>query len=273
MVRCSLELVGFSATLTDGYANAVTPINRLREHEVVRIFIAAHNTPPAFAEEGQFLCEALQAGVKYLVRISTTASAVRPDNPAYYPRSHWALETLLEQPEYQSLQWTSLQPALFTTMLLRPVAGFVKHYRKTGTMPGPLPILLRADKPHAVVHAPDVGAFAAHLLAAEETSPHNQTKYVVNGPEDLTGARVRQMAEDAIREKISDVKFEADRSFIDRRADTEQVHSKRLIRGTRDVLDSSRPEMILSTATSEIVHQLLGSLTPSKEVLDALLRE
>jgi uncharacterized protein YbjT (DUF2867 family) len=60
----------------------------LREHEVARVFVASHNLPNHFAEEGQFLVNALRAGVEYVVRISTTAANVRPDYQAYYPRSH-----------------------------------------------------------------------------------------------------------------------------------------------------------------------------------------
>jgi uncharacterized protein YbjT (DUF2867 family) len=50
----------------------------LREHEVERLFIASHNNISHFAEESQFHYFALQAGVKYAVRISTTAYSVKP---------------------------------------------------------------------------------------------------------------------------------------------------------------------------------------------------
>jgi hypothetical protein len=45
---------------------------------VVRLFIASHNNVSHFAEESQFHYFALQAGVKYAVRVSTTAHSVRP---------------------------------------------------------------------------------------------------------------------------------------------------------------------------------------------------
>jgi uncharacterized protein YbjT (DUF2867 family) len=50
----------------------------LREHEVERLFIASHNNVSHFAEKSQFHYFALQASVKYAVRISTTAYSVRP---------------------------------------------------------------------------------------------------------------------------------------------------------------------------------------------------
>ena len=49
----------------------------LREHNVVRAFIASHNQPNQFAEESTFHLAALNAGVEYVVRISTTAANVR----------------------------------------------------------------------------------------------------------------------------------------------------------------------------------------------------
>ena len=50
----------------------------LREHQVKRLFIASHNGVSHFAEESQFHYFASQAGVKYAVRISTTAHCVKP---------------------------------------------------------------------------------------------------------------------------------------------------------------------------------------------------
>jgi uncharacterized protein YbjT (DUF2867 family) len=50
----------------------------LREQGVVRLFIASHNNISHFADESQFFYFALQAGVKYAVRISTTGFSVKP---------------------------------------------------------------------------------------------------------------------------------------------------------------------------------------------------
>lgn len=80
----------------------------LRENDVERAFIASHNQPTQFAEESTFHRSALDAGVKYVVRISTTAANVRPDCKAYYPRTHWAIETMLSSTEFRALQWSSL---------------------------------------------------------------------------------------------------------------------------------------------------------------------
>ena len=103
----------------------------LRQHEVVRVFIASHNQPNQFAEESNFYVAALQAGVKYVVRISTTAANVRPDIDVYYPRSHWAIEALLSSPEFEKLQWSSLQPNGFSDMVLASAAEPVSYTHLT----------------------------------------------------------------------------------------------------------------------------------------------
>ncbi|CAI7649766.1 unnamed protein product [Penicillium viridicatum] len=76
----------------------------LREHHVVRAFIASYNAPNQFAEESTFHLNALNAGVEYVVRIPTTAANMRPDCPAYYARQHWAIETLLGSPEFNNMK-------------------------------------------------------------------------------------------------------------------------------------------------------------------------
>src|SRR6202012_77532 len=104
----------------------------LRNHGVVRAFIASHNNPNQFAEESTFHLAALVAGLEYVVRISTTAANVRPDCAAYYPRTHWAVEALSSSPAFQPLHGTSLQPNILATMYLDNAAKFVKSYRQTG---------------------------------------------------------------------------------------------------------------------------------------------
>ena len=185
----------------------------LQENEVVRAFIASHNEPAQFSEESGFLLAALKAGVKYVVRISTTEPNVRPDCPAYYARTHWAIETMLSQPEFQALQWTSLQPNSFTPLYLYAAVEFVKAYRKTGKQEK-LRIGASADVPSAPIHPDEVGAVAAHLLATDDISTHNRAKYVINGPEDITGEQIIKLVENEIGTKVEDVSYK-DLTVID----------------------------------------------------------
>ncbi|KFY35666.1 hypothetical protein V494_05706 [Pseudogymnoascus sp. VKM F-4513 (FW-928)] len=185
----------------------------LRERNVVKAFIASHNEPSHFADESTFHLAALHAGVKYVVRISTTAANVHPDYPAYYPRQHWAVEALLSSPEFEKLQWTSLQPNIFTTMALGPALELIKQYRKDGKQ-DTLVLMADEDAPVGYVHPDDVGRFAAVLLSQKDHSVHNKARYVLNGPEDITGKQIVKLIEQHIGAQVKNVKFR-DLSFID----------------------------------------------------------
>ncbi|KZM28801.1 uncharacterized protein EKO05_0006104 [Ascochyta rabiei] len=184
----------------------------LREHEVVRAFIASHNQPNQFAEESTFHLAALRAGVKYVVRISTTAANVRSDCDAYYPRTHWAIETMLDSPAFENLQWTSLQPNVFTTFYLSGAAELIKKFRDGGEQ-NTLSMMADANTPVGVIDPHEVGVVAARLLLQDDTSTHSKRKYVLNGPEDITGNQIVAMVEERIGVKVKDVKFK-DLSFL-----------------------------------------------------------
>ncbi|PLB43692.1 NAD(P)-binding protein [Aspergillus steynii IBT 23096] len=185
----------------------------LRKHEVVRAFIASHNDPNQFAEESTFHQAALKAGVEYVVRISTTAPNVRPDSNAYYPRSHWAIEALLGSEEYSTLKWTSLQPNAFSQFYFSSALEFIKKFRETGKQ-DTLGLMAAKDAPVGIIDPADVGVFAAHLLAQDDVSVHNKAKYVMNGPEDITGEQLVGMVEQQIGTRVENVSYK-DMSFLD----------------------------------------------------------
>jgi uncharacterized protein YbjT (DUF2867 family) len=240
----------------------------LRDHEVERIFVASHNQPNQFAEEGQFLTNALRAGVKYVVRISTTAANVRPDIAAYYPRTHWAIEMLLGQPEFKDLQWTSLQPNIFLTMALTATVEFIKDFKKTGKQ-GSLSMILDASTPIGLIDSYDVGVVAAHLLAQEDTTPHNQAKYVLNGPEDVTGEQVVKLAEQHIGEPVKDVKFK-DVAFVDQMADNSS-ESKNVIRSIKFAPVTAWEGKAKAETTSKEILDLYAPKGTAEEVLRKLV--
>ena len=243
----------------------------LHQNEVTRIFVASHNEPNQFAEESQFYNEALRAGVKYVVRVSTTAANVRPDYRAYYPRTHWAIEQMLSQPEFEALQWTSLQPNVFSTFILGPAAEFIKEHRKTGKQ-GTLGLMLSADSPVGIIQPTEIGVVAAHLLAEEDITKHNKAKYVLNGPEDITGAQVVKMVESYVGEQVKDVKFK-DVSGIEQWADSQTSQSKNIIRSiTYAPVTAWEGKCKASTTSKEILEIAAPQRTPA-EVLKALLGE
>lgn len=242
----------------------------LREHEVVRAFIASHNQPNHFAEESTFQVAALRAGVKYVVRISTTAANVRPDIDVYYPRTHWAIEAMLSSPEFKELQWTSLQPNVFSQLYLSPAAEFIKQYRKTGKQ-DTLRLMAAPDAPVGIIDSNEIGVFAAYLLSQEDTTVHNNAKYVLNGPEDITGEQIVRMIEERIGTRVEKVSYK-DMSFIDQMAASTQ-ESKNVILSIKRAPETAWEGQCTASTTSLNVLQLAAPTRTPTEVLQALLDE
>ncbi|KFY99404.1 hypothetical protein V500_01378 [Pseudogymnoascus sp. VKM F-4518 (FW-2643)] len=185
----------------------------LRENEVTKVFVACHTEPTAFSEESHFHVVALNGGVKHIVRVSTTAANVRPDFRAFYPRTHWAIETMLDTKEFKGMMWTSLQPNVFTSMVLANAVTLVKEYRKTGKQQ-PLSLISPKDVGVGIIDPNDVGAFAAYVLASENPEVHNGKRYVLNGPEDISGQGIVDLVEREIGAKVENVIYK-DLSWLD----------------------------------------------------------
>lgn len=244
----------------------------LRKNQVTRAFIASHNEPNQFAEESTFHLNTLSAGVKYVVRISTTAANVRPDCPAYYPRQHWAIEALLDSPEFNNLQWTSLQPNIFSPLIMSPAAEFIKQYRKTGEQ-STLHLLLSEDAPVGIIDPDEIGVIAAHLLSQDDTLVHNKAKYVLNGPEDITGRKIVDMVEQYIGTPVKDVSYK-DVSFIEQLYEYKYAATKQSKNVIYSIMQAPKTawEGNASTATTskEILELAAPKRTPA-EVLKTLL--
>ncbi|KAF5530645.1 hypothetical protein FMEXI_13420 [Fusarium mexicanum] len=240
----------------------------LRERHVVRAFIASHNEPNQFAEESTFHIAALQAGVEYVVRISTTAANVRPDCPAYYPRTHWAIETLLSSPEFDKLKWTSLQPNVFTQFWMGPAAGLIKTFRETGKQE-PLRLMASEDAAVGPIDSNEVGVFAARLLATEDISRYSKAKYVLNGSEDITGRQIVDLVEKYIGTKVENVIFK-DMSFIDHMAAQTQ-QSKNVILSIKHAAETAWDGKCgVATSSREFLEIAAPKNTPA-DILKTLL--
>ncbi|WYZ39895.1 hypothetical protein EsH8_IV_000236 [Colletotrichum jinshuiense] len=242
----------------------------LRERNVVRAFIAPHNQPNQFAEESSFHLAALHGGVEYVVRISTTAANVRPDSAAYYPRSHWAIESLLGSPEFHNLRWTSLQPNVFSSFVLGPAAELVKEFRKSGKQ-GPLKLMASPDAPVGIIDSNDVGIFAAHLLVEYDITRHNNAKYVLNGPEDITGHEIVEMVEREIGTKVDDVRFK-DLSFLEYMAD-QSSESRSIIMSIKHAPKTAWDGQCTASTTSKEVLQLAAPQVTPAAFFKTLLEE
>lgn len=244
----------------------------LRANQVARAFIAAHNEPNQFAEESTFHVAALNAGVQYVVRISTTAANVRPDCIAYYPRTHWAIEALLSSPEFSALQWSSLQPNIFSPHYLFNAAELIKKYRESGEQ-HTLRLMASEDAPVGIIDPHDIGVFAAHLLSQEDPTAHNRAKYVLNGPEDITGKQIVDLVERHIGKPVERVSYK-DVSFIDSLYEMNYAATRQ----SRNVISSIKhaPETAwegkcsASTTSREVLEIAAPKRTPA-DVLKSLL--
>ncbi|KAJ1024725.1 hypothetical protein NDA16_002765 [Ustilago loliicola] len=239
----------------------------LSEHEVKRAFIASHNEPAHFAEESGFYLAALHAGLNYVVRISTTAANVRPDCKAYYPRSHWAIEAMLSSPEFDGLQWTSLQPNVFSQSILAPAVVLINKSKDSGKQEK-LGLMISQDDNVGIVDSNDVGVFAAHLLVTRDVSKHNKAKYVLNGPENITGREVVAMVEQAIGSKVEHVSF-GDMSWLP--AAASQSPTPSLIMSIQHALDTAHQGKCAIDTTSKEVFDIAPPQTTPWQTLQTLL--
>lgn len=235
---------------------------------MVRAFIASTPEPTQFIDESTFYVAALEAGVKYVVRISTTAPNVRPDSRPFYPRSHWAIETLLATPGFERLQWTSLQPNAFSQLYLGTAAAFVKQYRSTGKQ-DTLRLMSPADALVGIIDPYEIGVLAAVLLTQEDTTPHNKAKYVINGPEDITGRQIVSLVEQYIGAKVENVIFN-DMSFVDAWAESSTV-PKNIILSVKNSLEPLLKGLCSASTTSKEVLELAAPKRTPAEVFQSML--
>ncbi|KAF7882246.1 hypothetical protein EAF00_011762 [Botryotinia globosa] len=233
----------------------------LKERNVVKAFIASHNEPSQFAGESTFHLALLNAGVKYLVRISTTAANVHPNFPVYYPRQHWAVEALLSSPEFENLQWTSLQPNVFHSFTLGPALEFIKQYRKDGKR-NTLLLMPDADAPLGCIHPDEVGRFAAVLLAQEDHSIHNKKRYELNGPVDIKGKQIVKLVEEHIGTEVKDFKFR-DMSFVDAWADSVKPNKSLILSVKGAPAPSWEGKCSTATTSKEFLELSPPKITPT----------
>lgn len=206
--------------------------------------------------------------MKYVVRISTTAANVHPDYPAYYPRQHWAIEALLSSPEFERLQWTSLQPNTFTTMALGPALEHIKQYRKDGKQ-DTLVLMPDEDARVGYVHPDDVGRFAAVLLSQEDYSSHNKAKYVLNGPEDITGKQIVKLVEQYMGTQVENVKFR-DMSFIDSAAASVKENKSLILSIKYAPVTAWEGKCSVATTSKEVMDLAAPLITPAGWLKNAL---
>lgn len=238
----------------------------LKEQQVARIFIAPHNLPHQFVDESAFYLAALEAGIEYVVKISTAVKFVGPTNPVFYGRSHWAIETLLSQPEFKKMKWTSLQPNIFTASHLPSSVEWIKNYQKTGNQEI-LKLTAAADVPIAFINPDDIGNITARLLAIEDPTPYNQARYAISGPQDVTGKQIVEAVEQIAGTKVHDVVYK-DRHILDQLEATGDYPVKVL----SSILDGMTMSWngLFSLAESPTSKEIIEIAAPKSTIADAL---
>lgn len=237
----------------------------LREHCVVRAFVASHNFAHQYTDESSLYVAMLQAGVKYVVRISTTNDAVSAANTVYYGRTHWAIEHTLDQPEYDSMLWTSLQANPFAPTVLVSILQWFQDYKTTGKQ-GPLKLNIGEADKVAVIDPDDVGHIAATLLATVDPKVHNKARYIIRGPEDNTGKDLVDLVEKYAGVKVEEVRFR-DKSFTDNY--TQWGYAERHIPSLTTALYPIWASK-LSIANSPTAKEILDIAPPTTRLEDSL---
>lgn len=180
----------------------------LRERAVEKCFIAPFNSSSQFSDDSGFYLAAREAGVRYVVRVSTLVHYVKPDSPVFYGRAHWAAEELLGSAAFAGLGWTSLQPNFFGPMFLATAVEWVKNFRASGKQ-DTLNVILDEHAQAAVIDPADVGALGAALLLLDDAAraPHLGQRYVLAGPRDVSGRDVVRAVEGVVGETVESVSF------------------------------------------------------------------
>ncbi|KAF1816251.1 hypothetical protein P152DRAFT_454510 [Eremomyces bilateralis CBS 781.70] len=177
---------------------------------------------------------------------------------------------MLSAPEFKGLQWTSLQPNSFSNFYLSAAAGWIKQYRKTGKQ-DTLRLMASPAAPVGIIDPEDVGVVAAHLLSEEDPTVHNNAKYVLNGPEDISGIQIVKMIEQHIGAQVESVSYQ-DMSLVDHMAATTQ-ESKNVILSMKHALETTwEGKGTASTTSKEILELAAPKRTPA-DVLKRLLEE
>ncbi|RSH95863.1 hypothetical protein EHS25_000956 [Saitozyma podzolica] len=214
MESAGAEKMNLAAPYISGVGLKIINADWLREHQVQGLFIASHNGPTHFTDESLFLNCALEAGVEYGVRISTTTSNVDPSTTVFYGRNHGGIEAMLSQPEFSAMNGTSLEPNVFSLMVTPIVQDGLEKYRETGQK-DPFKLMIDGDNGFAIIDAHEVGVIAAHLLALEDTSPHNSKKYVLIRPSNASGMQIVKPLEKHAGTTVDKVVFRD--VFLDRK--------------------------------------------------------
>ena len=168
------------------------------------------------------------------------------------------------------MRWTSLQPNVFSNFYLAPAAAVVRRFRETGEV-DTLRLIASKDAPVGIIDPDEVGVFAARLLCERDPGVHDRAKYVMAGPEDITGEGIVRLVEGYIGRRVERVVFE-DMAFVDDMAAASQ-ESKNVILSIKQAAESAWAGQCTASTTSREVLELAAPVRTPAEVLKSLLGE
>jgi uncharacterized protein YbjT (DUF2867 family) len=105
--------------------------------DVKSVFVVTGHNPQMAAQQNNVLDAALEAGVKYLVRVSGGRAAVGSNAESIVGRSHAAIEERLRG---SGIKWVILRPGLFMQNMFAQAALIKNDGRIVSAVPKDLPI-------------------------------------------------------------------------------------------------------------------------------------
>jgi NAD(P)H dehydrogenase (quinone) len=132
------------------------------------VFIVTGHNPQMVEQQNNVLDAALQAGVKYLVRVSGNRLLIAPDSGSVIGRGHYAIEERLRA---SGIKWVILRPGLFMQNTFAAAASI----KNDGKIAQPF----TPDLPLAFIDVRDTGAVGARVLL--DPAPHAGKIYEFTG--------------------------------------------------------------------------------------------
>jgi uncharacterized protein YbjT (DUF2867 family) len=164
-------------------ANAKTAVAELTDRAALErvlqgldsVFVVSGHDPQIGEQQNNVIDAALQAGVKYLVRVSASRAVASPYSETLVGRAHHAVDERLRN---SKLGWVILRPGLFMQNVLGQ-AEAIKNDNKI-VMP------YAKDFPLAMIDVRDTGAVGARILI--DPAPHVGKTYEFTGSTTNYGA-------------------------------------------------------------------------------------
>jgi uncharacterized protein YbjT (DUF2867 family) len=135
---------------------------------VTRLFVVTGHNPQMTEQQNNVLDAALQAGARYLVRVSGGRAVVGPDAESVVGRGHHAVEERLRD---SGIGWVILRPGLFMQNTIAQ-AALIKN-------DGKIVLPFARDLPIAFIDVRDTGAVGARIVL--DPAPHAGKTYEFSG--------------------------------------------------------------------------------------------